>query len=136
MVNVPDPRLDKIAAIVNPEKIIPTSTSFVDIAGLVKGASDGEGLGNQFLANIRETDAIVHVVRCFDSADIIHVHDKIDPQTDIEIINMELILADLATVKKSLQRLRHSAKNGNKACLLYTSPSPRDLSTSRMPSSA
>ena len=115
VVSVPDSRLDKIAAIVSPQKIIPTNISFVDIAGLVKGASDGEGLGNQFLANIRETNAIIHVVRCFDSDDIIHIHDRVDPEADIAIINMELILADLATVKKVLQRLQRSAKSGNKA---------------------
>ena len=114
MVNVPDPRLDKIAELIKPDKVVATNISFVDIAGLVKGAADGEGLGNQFLANIRETDAIVHVVRCFDSDDIVHVHNKVNPISDIEIINMELVLADLATVKKSLQKSERSAKSGNK----------------------
>ena len=114
MVHVPDPRLQRIAALVHPQKVVPTVISFVDIAGLVRGAAEGEGLGNQFLGNIRETDAIVHVVRCFDSDDIVHVHNKVDPVADIEIINMELILADLASVEKALQRLQRAAKNGSK----------------------
>src|SRR5471030_1740121 len=94
VVAVPDPRLEKLAAIVNPERILPTTMEFVDIAGIVKGASEGEGLGNKFLANIRETDAIVHVVRCFENTDVIHVTGKISPLNDIEVINTELALAD------------------------------------------
>jgi GTP-binding protein YchF len=94
VVPVPDLRLDKLAAIVNPQRVLPTTMEFVDIAGLVKGASKGEGLGNKFLANIRETDAIGHVVRCFDDENIIHVAGKIDPADDIDTINMELVLSD------------------------------------------
>ncbi|MFN0110720.1 MAG: redox-regulated ATPase YchF [Blastocatellia bacterium] len=111
-VEVPDPRLDKLAAIVNPQKTIPAAVEFVDIAGLVKGASQGEGLGNKFLANIRETDAIVHVIRCFEDDDVIHVAGKVDPVSDRETINLELALADLATVEKSLDRARKAAKSG------------------------
>ena len=96
VVPVPDPRLAQLAAIVHPEKIVPTTVEFVDIAGLVAGASQGEGLGNKFLSHIREVDAIAHVVRCFESTDIIHVAGKVDPLTDIEIIDTELALADLA----------------------------------------
>ncbi|MEO0444041.1 MAG: redox-regulated ATPase YchF [Pseudomonadota bacterium] len=114
VVPVPDPRLDKIAAIVNPEKLIPTTMEFVDIAGLVAGASKGEGLGNQFLANIRETDAIAHVVRCFDDENIVHVAGQIDPLADIDIINTELALADLDSAEKALQRYSRSAKSGEK----------------------
>ena len=95
IVEVPDPRLEKIAEIAKPQKIIPTTMEFVDIAGLVAGASKGEGLGNQFLANIRETDAIAHVVRCFENEDIVHVEGKINPESDIEVIDTELALADL-----------------------------------------
>ena len=102
IVPINDKRLNELAKIVNPQKILPTTMEFVDIAGLVKGASKGEGLGNQFLTNIRETDAIVHVVRCFENDDIIHVAGKISPLDDIEIINTELILADLAVVEKLL----------------------------------
>src|SRR5210317_671040 len=98
IVPVPDPRLDKLAEIVNPQKVLPTTIEFVDIAGLVEGASKGEGLGNQFLANIRETDAIAHVVRCFENDDVVHVSGSVDPIRDIEIINTELGLADLETV--------------------------------------
>ncbi|MBL8188340.1 MAG: redox-regulated ATPase YchF, partial [Acidobacteria bacterium] len=112
IVEVPDPRLDKLAAIVNPQKTIPAAVEFVDIAGLVKGASQGEGLGNKFLANIRETDAIVHVIRCFEDEDVIHVAGKVDPVSDRETINLELALADLATVEKSLDRARKAAKSG------------------------
>jgi ribosome-binding ATPase YchF (GTP1/OBG family) len=101
---VPDPRLDKLAAIVKPQRVLPATVEFVDIAGLVAGASKGEGLGNQFLANIRETDAIVHVVRCFEDENVVHVSGKIDPLSDIEIINTELALADMATVEKALAR--------------------------------
>lgn len=114
VVPVPDPRLDALAAIVKPERVIPTSIEFVDIAGLVAGASRGEGLGNQFLAHIRETDAIAHVVRCFENDDVIHVAGKVDPVSDIEIINTELSLADLGTVDKALQRATKASKSGNK----------------------
>jgi len=114
IVPIPDPRLDKLAEIVHPEKVIPTTMEFVDIAGLVEGASKGEGLGNQFLANIRETDAIAHVVRCFVNDDIVHVAGKIDPLSDIEIINTELALADMDSVEKSIQRTSKVAKSGDK----------------------
>lgn len=114
IVPMPDPRLDKLAAIVNPERILPTTMEFVDIAGLVAGASKGEGLGNKFLANIRETDAIAHVVRCFEDDNIIHVANQIDPAADIEIINMELALADLDSVEKAIHRLTKIAKGGDK----------------------
>ncbi len=114
IVPMPDPRLDELAKIVNPQKVVPTSMEFVDIAGLVAGASKGEGLGNKFLANIRETDAIAHVVRCFDHPDIIHVSGSVDPVRDIEIINMELALADLDTVEKSIKRVEKVAKHGDK----------------------
>ena len=114
IVPIPDPRLDKLAAIVNPEKVIPTTMEFVDIAGLVEGASKGEGLGNKFLANIRETDAIAHVVRCFENDDIVHVAGKVDPISDIEIINTELALADMETVDKNIQRTSKVAKSGDK----------------------
>jgi GTP-binding protein YchF len=113
-VSVPDPRLDKLTAIVKPERTIPTTMEFVDIAGLVAGASKGEGLGNKFLANIRETDAIAHVVRCFDNDNVIHVANKIDPQADIEVINTELALADLESVEKQLQKVSRTAKSGDK----------------------
>ena len=113
VVPVPDPRLDKLAAIVDPKRIIPTTMEFVDIAGLVEGASKGEGLGNKFLANIRETDAIGHVVRCFDNDNIVHVAGKINPQDDIDIINTELALADLETTEKALLRLAKRAKGGD-----------------------
>ena len=114
IVPIPDPRQDKIAAIVNPEKQIPTSMEFVDIAGLVAGASKGEGLGNQFLANIRETDAIAHVVRCFDDENVIHVEGKINPAEDIAVINTELALADLESAEKALQRASKAAKGNDK----------------------
>jgi GTP-binding protein YchF len=110
---VPDARLGALAAIVKPEKIVPAIVEFVDIAGLVAGASKGEGLGNQFLAHIRETDAIVNVVRCFDDENVIHVANKVDPVSDIEVIQTELCLADMATVEKSLQRYTKAAKSGN-----------------------
>ncbi|MFA7521367.1 MAG: redox-regulated ATPase YchF [Halothiobacillaceae bacterium] len=113
VVAVPDPRLDKLAEIVQPtERVIPTSMEFVDIAGLVAGASKGEGLGNQFLANIRETDAIAQVVRCFSDDDVIHVAGKVDPAADIEVINTELALADLDTVQRAIERLGRLAKSG------------------------
>jgi len=114
VVPVPDPRMDKLAEIVNPERVLPTTIEFVDIAGLVAGASKGEGLGNQFLGTIRETDAIVHVVRCFEDDNVIHVAGKIHPIDDIEVINTELALADLATVEKALQRAAKASKSGNK----------------------
>ena len=114
IVSVPDPRQDKLAEIVKPERVVPTTMEFVDIAGLVAGASKGEGLGNQFLANIRETDAIAHVVRCFEDENVIHVENKIDPRSDIEVINTELALADLDTVEKSIFRFSKPAKGGDK----------------------
>ena len=113
-VNVPDARLDVLAKIVEPQRTVPAAVEFVDIAGLVKGASQGEGLGNQFLANIRETDAIVHVVRCFDDDDVLHVMGSVDPVRDREVIEFELALADLATVEKRLDRARRTAKTGDK----------------------
>lgn len=115
IVPVPDPRLEKLAALVNPERILPTTMEFVDIAGLVAGASKGEGLGNKFLANIRETDAIAHVVRCFEDSNVVHVSGKVSPQDDIEVINTELALADLDTVERTIQRLTKQVKSGDKA---------------------
>lgn len=117
IVPIPDPRQDKLAEIVKPEKIVATTMEFVDIAGLVEGASKGEGLGNQFLANIRETDAIAHVVRCFEDDNVIHVANTINPSNDIEIINMELALADLESVEKQLQRVTRGAKGGDKEAI-------------------
>ncbi len=117
VVPVPDPRLQQLAAIIHPEKIIPTTVEFVDIAGLVAGASQGEGLGNQFLSHIREVDAIAHVVRCFESTDIVHVAGKVDPIADIETIDTELALADLATVEKALERAAKASKGGDKDAL-------------------
>ncbi len=117
VVPLPDARLDVIAAIVKPQAILPTSMHFVDIAGLVAGASKGEGLGNKFLANIRETDAIAHVVRCFENDDVVHVAGKIDPLRDIEVIDTELALADLETVEKALDRAARAAKVGDKKAL-------------------
>ena len=114
IVPIPDPRQDRISAIVQPEKQIPTSMEFVDIAGLVAGASKGEGLGNQFLANIRETDAIAHVVRCFDDENVIHVEGQINPADDIAVINTELALADLESAEKALQRASKAAKGNDK----------------------
>ncbi len=113
IVELPDPRLGALAAIVKPERVVPAIVEFVDIAGLVAGASKGEGLGNQFLAHIRETDAIVNVVRCFDDANVIHVAGRVDPVSDIEVIQTELCLADLSTVDKGLQRYTKAAKSGN-----------------------
>jgi len=113
VVEVPDPRLNELARIINPERIVPAIVEFVDIAGLVAGASKGEGLGNQFLAHIRETDAIVNVVRCFEDPNVIHVAGKVDPIADIEVIQTELCLADLGTVEKGLQRYTKAAKSGN-----------------------
>src|SRR3954464_5684780 len=112
IVQVPDPRLDELAKIVNPERTVPAVVEFVDIAGLVKGASEGEGLGNQFLANIREVDAIVHVVRCFEDPDVQHVMGDVDPVRDREIIKIELGLADLASVEKRLDKTARAAKSG------------------------
>ncbi|MEC7684647.1 MAG: redox-regulated ATPase YchF [Pseudomonadota bacterium] len=114
IVAIPDTRLDKLAELVAPEKLIPTTVEFTDIAGLVAGASKGEGLGNQFLANIRECDAIAHVVRCFEDENVTHVANTIDPAADIDTINTELALADLETVEKSLDRVTRVAKSGDK----------------------
>ena len=114
IVSIPDTRLDKLAELVKPEKLIPTTVEFTDIAGLVAGASKGEGLGNQFLANIRECDAIAHVVRCFEDENVTHVANTIDPVADIDTINTELALADLETVEKSLDRVSRVAKSGDK----------------------
>ena len=113
VVEVPDPRLYKLSSMVVPEKTVPALVEFVDIAGLVKGASQGEGLGNQFLANIRETDAIAHVVRCFADDNVVHVGGKVDPLSDIEVINTELALADLASIEKQLFRYTKQARSGN-----------------------
>ncbi|NNF18513.1 MAG: redox-regulated ATPase YchF [Flavobacteriaceae bacterium] len=114
VVNVPDPRLAKLEALVKPEKVLPATVEIVDIAGLVKGASKGEGLGNQFLGNIRETDAILHVLRCFDNDNVVHVDGSIDPIRDKETIDMELQLKDLETVEKKLDKVQRSARTGNK----------------------
>lgn len=114
VVPMPDPRLEAIAGIVKPLKVIPTTMEFVDIAGLVAGASKGEGLGNQFLANIRETDAIAHVVRCFEDENVTHVANRINPAEDIEIINTELQLADLQTIENAINRVQRMAKSGDK----------------------
>ena len=113
VVEVPDPRLNELAKIISPERIVPAIVEFVDIAGLVAGASKGEGLGNQFLAHIRETDAIVNVVRCFEDPNVIHVAGRVDPIADIEVIQTELCLADMGTVEKALQRYTKAAKSGN-----------------------
>src|SRR6202790_4513226 len=112
IVEVPDPRLAALAGIAKPQKVLPATVEFVDIAGLVAGASKGEGLGNQFLANIRETDAIAHVVRCFEDPNVVHVAGKIDPVSDIETINTELALADLAAVDKQMHRYAKAARAG------------------------
>jgi len=114
IVPVPDPRLDQLAAIVKPERVLPTTMEFVDIAGLVAGASKGEGLGNKFLSHVRETDAIAHVVRCFENDDVVHVSGKVDPVSDIEIINTELALADLDTVERALLRAEKQTRSGDK----------------------
>ena len=114
IVEVPDPRLQRLAAIANPEKVIPAVVEFVDIAGLVAGASKGEGLGNKFLANIRETDGIINLVRCFENDNVVHVAGKVDPVSDIETIHTELALADLETVEKTIQRAGKTAKAGDK----------------------
>ncbi|RDH89749.1 MAG: redox-regulated ATPase YchF [endosymbiont of Seepiophila jonesi] len=117
VVPLPDPRLDVIAGIVKPQNILPTTMQFVDIAGLVAGASKGEGLGNKFLANIRETDAVAQVVRCFENDDVVHVAGKINPLADIEVINTELALADLESVEKALDKTARQAKTGDKKIL-------------------
>lgn len=117
IVPVPDLRLDELSVIVKPERVLPTTMEFVDIAGLVAGASQGEGLGNKFLAHIRETDAIAQVVRCFDNDDIIHVNNKVDPAHDIDIINTELVLADMESMERAVQRLTKASKSGNKEML-------------------
>ncbi len=114
VVPMPDPRLNKLAEIVKPQRVLPTTMEFVDIAGLVAGASKGEGLGNQFLANIRQTDAIAHVVRCFQDDNVIHVANQVNPAADIEVINTELALADLDTVEKALKRIERAAKGNDK----------------------
>jgi hypothetical protein len=114
IVPVPDPRMDKLATIVNPERVLPTTMEFVDIAGLVAGASKGEGLGNKFLANIRETDAIAHVVRCFEDDNVVHVAGQVSPLDDIEVINTELALADLESVEKAMTKTARDAKSGDK----------------------
>ncbi|WP_025739819.1 redox-regulated ATPase YchF [Aquimarina pacifica] len=114
VVNVPDSRLEKLEELVNPERVIPATVEIVDIAGLVKGASKGEGLGNQFLGNIRETDAIIHVLRCFDNDNIVHVDGSVDPIRDKETIDIELQLKDLETVEKKLDKVKRAAKTGNK----------------------
>ena len=118
IVPVPDPRLDQLAAIVKPQKLVPTTMEFVDIAGLVAGASKGEGLGNQFLAHIRETDAIAHVVRCFEDENVVHVDGRVDPVSDVGIINTELLLADLDAVERALAKVARAAKTGDKTAKL------------------
>ncbi|WP_119329604.1 redox-regulated ATPase YchF [Cysteiniphilum halobium] len=118
MVSVPDPRLDQLSSIVNPQKVIAATMEFVDIAGLVAGASKGEGLGNKFLANIRETDAIAHVVRCFHNDDVVHVAGQVNPIDDIQTINTELLLADIESVDKIIQRVQKLAKSANKEAKL------------------
>ena len=118
IVAVPDQRLNDIAEIVSPEKIIPTTTEFVDIAGLVKGASEGEGLGNKFLSHIRETQAILHVIRCFENPDITHVHDEINPIIDLETVEMELLLADIESLSNAIQRLEKASRSGDKEILI------------------
>jgi GTP-binding protein YchF len=117
VVPVPDPRLDQLAAINQPERVVPTTMEFVDIAGLVAGASKGEGLGNQFLSHIRETDAIAHVVRCFENDDVVHVEGRVDPVADLETIDTELQLADLETIERSLQKAEKLQRSGDKAVL-------------------
>ncbi|NRA49971.1 MAG: redox-regulated ATPase YchF, partial [Phaeodactylibacter sp.] len=114
VITVPDPRLDKLAELVNPQKVQPTTIEIVDIAGLIKGASQGEGLGNQFLANIREVDAIVHVVRCFDEGNVVHVDGSVDPVRDKDTIDTELLLKDIETVEKQVDRFKRQAKSNNK----------------------
>jgi len=117
VITVPDERLDKLAALVQPQKVLPTTVEIVDIAGLIKGASKGEGLGNQFLANIREVDAILHVVRCFEDENVVHVDGSVDPVRDKEIIDTELIFKDIETVEKRLEKLRRQAKSADKEAI-------------------
>lgn len=117
VVNVPDPRIKKLEELVNPERVIPATVEIVDIAGLVKGASKGEGLGNQFLGNIRETDAIIHVLRCFDNENIVHVDGNVNPIRDKETIDIELQLKDLETVDKKLEKVKRAARTGNKEAI-------------------
>ncbi len=124
-VNVPDARLDELSRIVQPQRTVPAAVEFVDIAGLVKGAAQGEGLGNQFLANVRETDAIVHVVRAFEDDDVLHVMGSVDPVRDREVIEFELALADLSVVEKRLDRVKRSAKTGEKEALAELGPLER-----------
>lgn len=121
VVAVPDERLDKLAEMENPQKVTPATIEFVDIAGLVKGASRGEGLGNKFLSHIREVDAIAHVVRCFEDPNVVHVDGKVDPIRDIEIINLELIFADLDTVEKRIDRVKRQARSGEKQYIIELS---------------
>jgi GTP-binding protein YchF len=121
VVEVPDPRLGQLAGIIKPERIVPAIVEFVDIAGLVAGASKGEGLGNQFLSHIRETDAIVNVVRCFEDPNVVHVAGRVDPIADIEVIQTELALADLGTLEKALQREGKKAKSGDKDAIKLVS---------------
>ncbi len=122
MILVPDPRLDKLAELVNPQKTIPTTMEIVDIAGLVKGASNGEGLGNQFLGNIRTVDAIIHVVRCFEDDNITHVHGSIDPVGDKEVIDTELQIKDLETIDKQISKIEKKAQTGDKEAKLIYEP--------------
>lgn len=117
VVNVPDPRLSKLESLVDPERVVPATVEIVDIAGLVKGASKGEGLGNQFLGNIRETDAILHVLRCFDDENVVHVDGSVDPMRDKETIDMELQLKDLETVEKKLDKVKRAARTGDKLAI-------------------
>ncbi|WMQ73628.1 MAG: Ribosome-binding ATPase YchF [Sodalis sp.] len=128
VVPMPDPRMDQLAEIVKPKRIVPTTMEFVDIAGLVKGASKGEGLGNQFLTNIRETEAIGHVVRCFENDSIIHVAGKVDPAEDINVINTELALSDLETCERAIHRVQKRAKGGDKDAKLELSVLEKCLS--------
>lgn len=125
VITVPDPRLDKLAELVKPQRVVPTTIEILDIAGLIKGASQGEGLGNQFLANIREVDAIIHVVRCFDDDNVVHVDGSVDPVRDKEIIDTELILKDLETVEKRLDRLKKQAKSAEKEALRQVATAER-----------
>ncbi len=127
-ITVPDERLDKLAELVNPQKVLPTTVEILDIAGLIKGASKGEGLGNQFLADIREVDAIVHVVRCFDDGNVVHVDGGVDPVRDKETIDMELLLKDMETVGKRLEKFKKAAKSADKAALRAVSVCERILS--------
>ena len=136
IVSVPDKRLIELSNLAKSQKIIPAQMQFVDIAGLVSGASKGEGLGNKFLSHIREVDAIIHVLRCFEDSDITHVENNINPLRDAEIIETELMLADIESLDRQIQNLTKKAKTNDQDCLLYTSPSPRDVEESRMPSSA